>query len=347
MEHVERAGVHSGDSIALYPAQSLSPEHIETLVRYTTDLGRAIGVRGLFNIQYVVFEGGVYVIEVNPRGSRTVPFLSKVTGVPMVDLAVRVGLGQRLAACGFGTGLWPAQPLVAAKAPVFSMSKLTHVDTYLGPEMKSTGEVMGLGVSVNEALGKALLAAGGGLSRPGSGVLLSLADRDKAEAMPLLQRLGDLGYDLLATEGTAHAIREGLGLPVDTVTKKLNEGHPNVLDAIASGRVSAVVNTVTGDRRPLRDGFLIRRAAAERRIPCFTSLDTLRAALDGLALSSSSAAGDRRRTVRTVDEYRGLPRSAQSEGERPGTPVPAGHIVGVGRDEFRSARAAPRSGLYS
>ncbi len=190
----------------------------------------------------------MYVIEVNPRGSRTVPFLSKVTGVPMVDLAVRVGLGQNLAECGFGTGLWPAQPLVAAKAPVFSMSKLTQVDTYLGPEMKSTGEVMGLGTSVNEALGKALLAAGSGLSRPGSAVLLSLADRDKAEAMPLLQRLGDLGYDLLATEGTARAIRDGLGLPVDTVTKKLNEGHPNVLDAIASGRVSAVVNTV--DRRP-------------------------------------------------------------------------------------------------
>ncbi|MBV9578540.1 MAG: carbamoyl-phosphate synthase large subunit, partial [Chloroflexi bacterium] len=133
MEHVERAGVHSGDSIALYPAQSLTPDQIDTLVQYTTDLGRAIGVRGLFNIQYVVFEGAVYVIEVNPRGSRTVPFLSKITGVPMVDLAVRVGLGAHLAECGFGTGLWPAQPLVAAKAPVFSMSKLTQVDTYLGP----------------------------------------------------------------------------------------------------------------------------------------------------------------------------------------------------------------------
>jgi carbamoyl-phosphate synthase large subunit len=340
MEHVERAGVHSGDSIALYPAQSLTAEHIATLVQYTTDLGRAIGVRGLFNIQYVVFEGGVYVIEVNPRGSRTVPFLSKVTGVPMVDLAVRVGLGARLADCGFGTGLWPAQPLVAAKAPVFSMSKLTQVDTYLGPEMKSTGEVMGLGSSVNEALGKALLAASGGLSRPGSAVLLSLADRDKAEAMPLLQRLCDLGYDLLATEGTARAIRDALDLPVDTVTKKLSEGHPNVLDAIASGRVSAVVNTVTGDRRPLRDGFLIRRAAVERRIPCFTSLDTLRAAIEGLALSTQ-------RSVRTVDEYRAAFETAQSDAVRSGTPVPAGHIVGVGRDELRSARVAPRSGFYS
>ncbi|HEV7664272.1 MAG TPA: carbamoyl-phosphate synthase large subunit, partial [Chloroflexota bacterium] len=298
MEHVERAGVHSGDSIALYPAQSLSAQLIDTIVRYTTEMGRALGVRGLFNIQYVVFDGVVYVIEVNPRGSRTVPFLSKVTGVPMVDLAVQAGLGQRLTDLGFGTGLWPAQPLVAAKAPVFSMSKLTQVDTYLGPEMKSTGEVMGLGTTAAEALAKALLAAGAGLPAPGAAVLLSIAERDKAEAMPLIRRLADLGYDLVATEGTAARIRSDLGLRVDEVTKKLHEGHPNVLDVIVSRRVSAVVNTVTGDRRPLVDGFLIRRTATERRVPCFTSLDTLRAALDG---SSSS----RSMTVRTVDEYRG------------------------------------------
>jgi carbamoyl-phosphate synthase large subunit len=297
MEHVERAGVHSGDSIALYPAQSLSPAHVETIVRYTTDLGRALGVRGLFNIQYVVFEGEVYVIEVNPRGSRTVPFLSKVTGVPMVDLAVQTGLGKRLSELGFGVGLWPAQPLVAAKAPVFSMSKLTQVDTYLGPEMKSTGEVMGLGDSAAEALGKALLAAGSGLPGRGAAVLLSLAERDKDEAMPLIRRLSELGYDLMATEGTAERIRDKLGLHVEGVTKKLNNGHPNVLDAIVSRRVSAVVNTVTGDSRPMRDGFLIRRTATERRVPCFTSLDTLRAALDASALG-------RGQTVRTVEEYR-------------------------------------------
>jgi len=311
MEHVERAGVHSGDSIALYPAQSLSPDLVETIVRHTTDLGRALGVVGLFNIQYVVFEGGVYVIEVNPRSSRTVPFLSKVTGVPMVDLAVQAGLGRRLAESAYGVGLWPAQPLVAAKAPVFSMSKLTSVDTYLGPEMKSTGEVMGLGDTSAEALSKALLAAGSGLPGPGAGVLLSLAERDKNEAMPLIRRLAGLGYDLLATEGTAQRIRDSLGLPVDTVTKKLNEGHPNVIDVIVSGRASAVVNTVSGDRRPLRDGFLIRRTATERRIPCFTSIDTLRAALDG-------SASERTQTVRTVDEYRnGLPASLP----RPRTPV--------------------------
>jgi carbamoyl-phosphate synthase large subunit len=337
MEHVERAGVHSGDSIALYPAQSLSPELTESIVGYTTDLGRALGVRGLFNIQYVVFEGAVYVIEVNPRGSRTVPFLSKVTGVPMVDLAVRVGLGQRLNAAGFGTGLWPAQPLVAAKAPVFSMSKLTEVDTYLGPEMKSTGEVMGLGTSAAESLAKALLAAGSGLPQPGTAVLLSLADRDKSEAGPLVRRLAELGYELVATEGTARWIRDELGLAVDSVTKMLNEGHPNVVDVITSGRVRAVVNTVTGDRRPLRDGFVIRRAAVERRVPCFTSLDTLRAALEGRTVQTA--------TVLTVDEYRNA--TAQSDGFRPGPAVPEGHIVGVGHRENRTTPATWRTGLNS
>jgi carbamoyl-phosphate synthase large subunit len=301
MEHVERAGVHSGDSIALYPAQSLSAALVQTIVEHTIAMGRALGVRGLFNIQYVVFEGEVYVIEVNPRASRTVPFLSKVTGVPMVDLAVQVGLGVPLSELGFGVGLWPTQPLVAAKAPVFSMSKLTRVDTYLGPEMKSTGEVMGLGDTPEEALGKALIAAGSGLPALGSAVLLSLAERDKDEAMPLVARLAELGYDMLATEGTAARIRAELGVPVEGVTKKLNEGHPNVLDVIQSGRIAMVVNTVTGDRRPLRDGFLIRRTATERRVPCFTSLDTLRAAIDA---SRPRLGGPR---VRTVLEYRAGP----------------------------------------
>jgi carbamoyl-phosphate synthase large subunit len=296
MQHVERAGVHSGDSVALYPAQDLSQRQVETIAQYTTTLGRALGVRGLFNVQYVVYRGEVYVIEVNPRASRTVPFLSKVTGVPMVDLAVRAGLGERLAE----TGLWPLQPLVAAKAPVFSMSKLARVDTYLGPEMKSTGEVIGVGATAAEALGKALLAAGTGLRRDGgrAGVLLSIADRDKAESAGLVRALAAGGFRLLATEGTARFIGQGLGLAVESVTKKLSQGHPNVIDVIESGRVVAVVNTVTGDRRPLRDGFYIRRAAAERRIPVYTSLDTLRAALDGLTTDPAMAG------IMTLHEYR-------------------------------------------
>ena len=292
--------MHSGDSIALYPAQSLSAEQKDTLVQYTTDLGRALGVRGLFNIQYVVFEGTVYVIEVNPRGSRTVPFLSKVTGVPMVDLAVRVGLGQCLEHLGFDIGLWPDQPLVAAKAPVFSMSKLTQVDTYLGPEMKSTGEVMGLGQTGAEALGKALLAAGHGLPGAGSAVLLSLADRDKDEAMPLIARLAALGYDLMATEGTAARIRLELGLPVERITKMLHEGHPNVVDALVSGRVGALVNTVTGDRRPLRDGFLIRRTATERRIPPPPAMDSNPEARGPSAPWTSTVPGSAFRVPRLV-----------------------------------------------
>jgi carbamoyl-phosphate synthase large subunit len=182
------------------------------------------------------------------------------------------------------------------------MSKLSQVDTYLGPEMKSTGEVMGLGDTVAEALGKALVAAGHGLPGLGAAVLLSLADRDKPEAVPLVRHLAELGFDLVATDGTARFIGEELGLRVECVPKKLNQGHPNALDVIRSGRVSAVVNTVTGDRRPLRDGFEIRRAATERRIPCFTSLDTLRAALEGRALGTAR--------VQTVDEYRTSPQAA-------------------------------------
>jgi carbamoyl-phosphate synthase large subunit len=297
VEHVERAGVHSGDSIGIYPAQSLTTDQINTLTRFTDELGRSLGVRGLFNVQYVVYEGEIYVIEVNPRASRTVPFLSKVTGVPMVDLAVQIGLGAHLRTSAFGTGLWPAQPLVAAKAPVFSMAKLNQVDTYLGPEMKSTGEVMGIGSSLGEAMRKALVAAGCQLPAPGSAVLLSIARRDRAEALPLIRRLSDLGLDLVATEGTAARIRCELGLRVEGVAKKLAEGVPSVLDAILAGRVSAVINTVSGDRRQLRDGFHIRRAATERRIPCFTSLDTLRAALDSLL-------GSEYTSVRTVAEYR-------------------------------------------
>ncbi len=314
MQHVERAGVHSGDSMAVYPAQDLSDELVARISQYTTRAGLALDVRGLFNVQYVVDRGQVYVIEVNPRASRTVPFLAKVTGVPMVDLAVRVGLGERLADMGYGVGLWPSQPLVAVKAPVFSMAKLTQVDTYLGPEMKSTGEVMGLGATAAVALGKALLAAGMGLpgTSAGAGILLSIADRDKDEAAPSIRDLHARGFDLLATEGTAQYIQATLGLPVESITKKLSEGHPNVIDVLRAGRVKAVVNTITGDRRPLRDGFAIRRAATERRVPCFTSLDTLRAALAGLAAAPQPA------EVLTVDEWRrGSPHGLAAPGVAP------------------------------
>ena len=295
MEHVERAGVHSGDSIAVYPPRGLSDDQVAAIVEYTRRLGVGLAVKGLFNVQYVIYEGQVYVLEANPRSSRTVPFLSKVTGVPMVDLATRILLGQTLSEQGYAGGLHPQTGLVAVKAPVFSMSKLPRVDTYLGPEMKSTGEVMGVDWEYESALAKALTAAGS-MIPPEAPVLLSIADADKPEAIALVRMLADGGHPLLGTEGTARMV-EALGLPVRQVTKRLSEGHPNVLDAIEGGSVGAVVNTITGRRGPLKDGFQIRRSAVERRIPCFTSLDTARVAVE---------MATRRRgglTVRPLAEY--------------------------------------------
>ena len=285
MEHIERAGVHSGDSIAVYPAVNLTVGEVNTIVDYATRIGLALQVKGLLNIQMVIMrENGssfIYVLEVNPRASRTVPFISKVTGVPLVRIATKVMVGISLKEQGYKGGLWERQKLVGIKAPVFSMSKLIGVDNYLGPEMKSTGEVMGVDYSFEAALAKALLAADLMLPQKGS-LLLSIADRDKAESVPLIKKLHSLHYGLYATEGTA-AMIDAAGLPVRMVTKKLSEGHPNVIDVIRGNSVSGVVNTVTGGRIPLKDGFSIRRAAAEKRIPCFTSLDTIRVVIEVLA----------------------------------------------------------------
>jgi carbamoyl-phosphate synthase large subunit len=274
MEHIERAGVHSGDSMAIYPGINLDPAAVDTIVDYTTRIGLALNVRGLMNVQYVLFEGRVYVLEVNPRASRTVPFLSKVTGVPMVRLATLIALGVSLRAQGYQGGLWRRQKLVAIKAPVFSSAKLIGVDTYLGPEMKSTGEVMGIDFTYEPALTKALMAAGL-MPPPDGGILLSIADRDKPAVVPLARQLTAAGYRLYATEGTA-ALLGALGLPVQMITKKLDQGSPNVLDVLRSGEARAVINTMTGSRDPLRDGFYIRRTAVECGAPCYTSLDTAR-----------------------------------------------------------------------
>ena len=301
MEHVERAGVHSGDSMAIYPGLTLSEDEVDTIVDYTTRIGRALEVRGLMNIQYVVIGGPayrspksgigslndtqVYVIEVNPRSSRTIPFISKVTGVPMVKLAVKVMLGRTLNELGYKGGLWKRQKLVGVKAPVFSMSKLTGVDTYLGPEMKSTGEVMGIDTEFTPAVAKALMAAGLSI-KPGDPVLLSIADRDKSDSVQMIRELYSAGCTMYATEGTA-AMISGLGLPAIAIPKRLSAGHPNVVDVIEDGVVQAVINTVTGDREVLQDGFAIRRAASEARIPCFTSLDTARAAVESMVGSGT------------------------------------------------------------
>ncbi|CAI8046954.1 Carbamoyl-phosphate synthase large chain, partial [Geodia barretti] len=286
MEHVERAGVHSGDSMAIYPGLNLTEDEVDTIVDYTTRIGLALGVRGLMNVQFVIHGAAdsgattVYVIEVNPRGSRTIPFISKVTGLPVARLATRVMLGHTLAEEGYPTGLWPRQGLVGVKAPVFSMAKLIGVDWHLGPEMKSTGEVMGIDRNFSAALTKALLAARLNL-KEGIGVLLSVADQHKAEAVSIIRGLNQAGCPLYATEGTA-AMISAMGLPVTMTTKKLSEGHPNVMDVINDGSVGAVINTLSGVSDVLRDGFYIRRAAVERQMPCFTSLDTARAAVESL-----------------------------------------------------------------
>jgi carbamoyl-phosphate synthase large subunit len=309
MEHIERAGVHSGDSMAIYPPVSLTDEERETLVDYTTRIGLAMGVRGLMNIQYVIINqskpygltvpadmgtSSVYIIEVNPRSSRTVPFISKVTGIPMVKLATHVMLGRTLKDQGYEGGLQPEPPMVSVKAPVFSMSKLTGVDTYLGPEMKSTGEVMGIDTNVEAAIAKALMAAG--LMLPQSGKLLvTIADRDKPEAVAWLKTLGGMDYQLYATEGTAVLMR-GLGLQV-TEINKAGQPEPNAYSVVVDGTVDAVVNTVEEVAAARRDGFEIRRAATERRIPCYTSMDTVRAAVEALV------GGSREYHVATTTEY--------------------------------------------
>ena len=311
MEHVERAGVHSGDSMAIYPGLNLSSREMDTIVDYTTRIGLALGVRGLMNVQFVIHGGPayrspmtpqddrepttVYIIEVNPRGSRTIPFISKLTGVPVAKLATRVMLGDTLKDQGYPGGLWPVQDLVGVKAPVFSMAKLVGVDWHLGPEMKSTGEVMGVDRDFQKALTKALLAANLDL-KPGMGILLSIADQHKAEAVSLVRNLHIAGCRLYATEGTA-AMISAMGLPVSMTTKRLSEGHPNVVDVIEDGSVSAVVNTISGAPEVMRDGFYIRRAAVEKQIPCFTSLDTARAAAESLPVEP--AAYD----IATIGEY--------------------------------------------
>jgi carbamoyl-phosphate synthase large subunit len=286
MEHIERAGVHSGDSFAVYPGIRLYPAEIDTIVDYTTRIALEIGARGLINIQYVVHGGRIFVLEVNPRSSRTVPFLSKVTGVPMVKLATNIMLGRSLQAQGYPGGLWPRQPLIAVKAPVFSMAKLRGVEVNLGPEMKSTGEVMGIDLSFEPAFYKALISAGLAIKPKGS-ILISLADEDKADSLQMVGELVRLGYKLFATEGTAAWIQRA-GMPVQLVTKRIGKGKPDVLDVILDAVVSGVINTPGPADKEILDGLEIRRAAVERGIPCVTSIDTARAMVSAMSQAASA-----------------------------------------------------------
>ncbi|WP_114571144.1 carbamoyl-phosphate synthase large subunit [Exiguobacterium flavidum] len=275
MEHIERAGVHSGDSIGVYPPQRV-PEDIKSLIAdYTTRIAKAFRIKGLLNIQFVYADGSLYVLEVNPRASRTVPFISKVTGLPVARLATNIILGETLASYGLESGVLPESEIVSVKVPVFSFAKLKEVDPSLGPEMKSTGEVIGTDRTLEKALYKGLLASGMAIPRHGS-VLLTVADGDKEEVLRLAMRFATLGFRLLATQGTKDVLAAA-GLTVQTVGK-IGEAD-SMLGCIESAEVEYVINTMSRDSRATKDGFIIRRAAAENNVVCLTSLDTAEALL--------------------------------------------------------------------
>ncbi|MEZ5338930.1 MAG: carbamoyl-phosphate synthase large subunit [bacterium] len=290
MEHIERAGIHSGDSMAVYPTQNISEETRRKVVEYSTRIARAIHARGLINIQYVVDrEDRLYVIEVNPRASRTVPFISKITGVPMIRLAMQAVMGQSLADSGYPLGLQPEGKLVAVKAPVFSFQKLRDLDVQLGPEMKSTGEVMGIAADYPEALHKALIAAGINVPTAqeceGMGLLATIADVDKDEAVELIRGFSELGMEIHSTAGTARFLNEN-GIPAIAV-RKLSEGRPHIVDHIMDGRFKLVINTVSENQIAEAEARLIRREAVEHNIPVITSLDTAGALLRAIRRSQS------------------------------------------------------------
>ncbi|MCL2391164.1 MAG: carbamoyl-phosphate synthase large subunit [Oscillospiraceae bacterium] len=279
MEHVERAGVHSGDSIAVYPAWNVDDYLCEKIIDHTKRLAMALEVSGIVNIQYLLSDGELYVIEVNPRSSRTVPYISKVTGVPMIELASRCMLGEKLVDMGFGTGIAKQPPYVAVKVPVFSFEKLGNVDTQLGPEMKSTGEVLGIASTREEALYKGMRAAGYKMNKKG-GIFISVKDQDKAQMIHVAHKFAKLGFSLYATGGTAEKLKS-VGLETVSVGK-IYESENNILPLIESGKISYVISTSTKGRDPDRDSVKMRRKAVERSIPCLTSVDTADAIADCL-----------------------------------------------------------------
>ncbi len=284
MEHIERAGVHSGDSIAVYPAFMLTESQKDRLVDYSIRLAQSLNTKGLINIQYVLHEDTIYIIEVNPRSSRTVPYISKVTGVPMVDLATRIMMGEKLKDMGYETGLYPCSPYYAVKVPVFSFEKLSDVDTQLGPEMKSTGEVLGIARTMEEALFKGLVAAGYTMKRSG-GILVSVRDTDKGDLKELMMAYVSMGFKLYATEGTASRLnRAGISSVVVKKPKETKEGDETTISVMEKGLISYVISTSATGRQPGRDSVQMRRKAVELGIPCLTSLDT--AAVLAMSLES-------------------------------------------------------------
>ncbi len=275
MEHIERTGIHSGDSIAVYPSWNLNDVLREKIVNQSRDLALRLGTKGLVNIQYLIYNNDLYIIEVNPRSSRTVPYISKVTGVPMVELATRAMLGEKIRDMGYGTGLYKIPPYFAVKVPVFSFEKLMDVDTHLGPEMKSTGEVLGIANTMEEALFKGLIGAGYNMKRSG-GVLFSVRKTDRYELPELARKFYDMGFKLFATEGNAQTLRD-FGMEVEVVNKISENPDNNILNLLDSGKVDYIISTSAKGRDPRADSVKMRRHAVERDIPCLTSLDTANA----------------------------------------------------------------------
>jgi len=274
MEHVERAGVHSGDSISVYPAQNLSSSIKNTIIEYTRLLATELNVIGLVNIQYVVYNNQVYVIEVNPRSSRTVPYISKVTGIPMVDIATKIMLGSTLAELGYESGLYPEGDYVAVKVPVFSFEKLQDVDTMLGPEMKSTGECLGIAHTFEEALLKGLVAAGYDLKKEG-GVLISVRDSDKQEIIPIADKFASMGFELYGTSGTASMLNRNM--IATNLVRKISDGEPNTISLLESGKIHYMISTSAKGRMPARDSVKMRRKSVERSVCSLTAIDTAKA----------------------------------------------------------------------
>ncbi len=279
MEHLERAGVHSGDSISVYPTQHISQEHQKKIIDYTYKISRELDVIGVLNIQFIICKGEVYIIEVNPRSSRTVPYISKVTNLPVIDIATRVILGEKLKDIGYGTGIYKRSEYIAIKMPVFSFEKIKNADTSLGPEMKSTGEVLGVSKNFSDAIVKAFIASGINIPKSGN-VLITVRDKDKEEMLPLAKKLYNKGFSIYATKGTAQLLKNN-GIDVNVV-EKIWEGAESIPNLLQLGKINFIINTPTRGKESNRDGFKIRRLAAESKIPCFTSLDTANALYDAI-----------------------------------------------------------------
>ena len=263
-----------GDSISVYPTQTLESRHEEKIIEYTTKIAKELHVKGILNIQFIICQGAVYIIEVNPRSSRTVPYISKVTNLPMIDIATNVILGKKLKDLGYGTGLYKKSDYICVKMPVFSFEKIKNADTSLGPEMKSTGEVLGVSKKFENAVLKAFIASGANVSTKGA-ILITVRDKDKEEMLPIAKKFKNKGFEIYATSGTAKFLKNN-GVK-STVIEKLWEGKNSIIDLIESGKINFVINTPTKGKEANRDGFKIRRMAVECKIPCFTSLDTVNA----------------------------------------------------------------------